>query len=192
METEVRREQIAEAALDIVSEEGVGALTVRKVAKRVGFSAPALYRHYKSKADILMAALDDHFATLFSLLRDAMQSCSPLEILRVFYFSNADLLKNRKSIIQIFVSDQIRFGEPKVLKAIETHRNNLHEQLTALLKAGQEQGEIRRDIGIEELFVHYLGLIITPDLLHSHRKDYVDLDRQADANWKLFRSAVRV
>ena len=46
LESPLRREQIAEAALDIVVRQGIGAVTVRRVAEAVGISAAALYRHY--------------------------------------------------------------------------------------------------------------------------------------------------
>jgi len=192
METEIRREQIAEAALDIVSKDGVGGLTVRKVAKRIGLSAPALYRHYASKADIILAAVDEHCASQVSLLRRAKRANAPLDVLREFYLSNAELIKNHKSAIQIFISDFFRFGEKRLLDAIDRHRTLMLDELGIVFKAGQERGEIRRDIGVEELFVHYLGLIITPDLLYSHREDYVNMDLQTGAGWLLFEAAVSI
>ena len=60
LDSPLRREQIAEAALAIVVEQGLGAVTVRRVAEAVGISAAALYRHYKNKADILRAVLEEH------------------------------------------------------------------------------------------------------------------------------------
>ena len=62
LESPLRREQIAEAALAIVVEHGIGAVTVRRVAEAVGISAAALYRHYKNKGDILAAILEEVFA----------------------------------------------------------------------------------------------------------------------------------
>ena len=59
MTTTIRREQIAEAALALVAEQGVTALTARNVARAVGVTAPALYRHFPGgKADILASVLD--------------------------------------------------------------------------------------------------------------------------------------
>ncbi|MDY0276033.1 MAG: TetR family transcriptional regulator, partial [Desulfomicrobium sp.] len=43
--TILRREQIAEAALTLVAEQGIVALTTRNVAQAIGVTAPALYRH---------------------------------------------------------------------------------------------------------------------------------------------------
>jgi AcrR family transcriptional regulator len=48
-----RRDQILDAALDIADEEGLGAVTMRAVASRVGVTAMALYPHVSGKEDLL-------------------------------------------------------------------------------------------------------------------------------------------
>jgi len=39
----------------MVGEVGIGALSLRKLAERVGVSPPALYHHFKNKQDLLLA-----------------------------------------------------------------------------------------------------------------------------------------
>lgn len=51
-----RREQVLDAALDLIEREGEGALTMRALAAAVGIRAPSLYRHFPDKA-ALEAAL---------------------------------------------------------------------------------------------------------------------------------------
>ena len=50
----ISREQIAEAAVEI----GLGELTLRAVAERLGVSIPALYHHVESKDDLVRLAAD--------------------------------------------------------------------------------------------------------------------------------------
>ncbi|WP_262006302.1 TetR/AcrR family transcriptional regulator C-terminal domain-containing protein [Streptomyces sp. FIT100] len=47
------RERIVGAALAIIDEEGVDALSMRRIAARLGVQAMSLYNHVRSKADIL-------------------------------------------------------------------------------------------------------------------------------------------
>lgn len=49
------RSSIAEAALEVLDEHGVGALTVRRIADRLDVQAPSLYNHVQSKDEILDA-----------------------------------------------------------------------------------------------------------------------------------------
>src|SRR4030042_1049708 len=51
--TEVRRTQIADAARTVAVKYGSEHITVRRIAKEIGVSEGALYRHFKSKRDIL-------------------------------------------------------------------------------------------------------------------------------------------
>ncbi|MCA9590170.1 MAG: TetR/AcrR family transcriptional regulator [Myxococcales bacterium] len=49
------REDLVEAATRIYVDEGPSALSMRGVAKAVGVSAPAIYRHFESKEDLVIA-----------------------------------------------------------------------------------------------------------------------------------------
>lgn len=49
----ITREQIVEAALDVLGRGGADAVTVRAVAQRLGVQAPALYWHIHSKQELL-------------------------------------------------------------------------------------------------------------------------------------------
>ena len=55
--TKERRETIADAALDLVVEQGHRSLTTLAVANRAGISEPGLLYHYPSKEAVLVAAL---------------------------------------------------------------------------------------------------------------------------------------
>lgn len=53
------RDKILDAALKVAREEGLGGLSQRKLAKELGVSAMAMYRHFRDK-DALVHALLDH------------------------------------------------------------------------------------------------------------------------------------
>lgn len=57
-------ERIARAARRLLEREGSAAVSVRKVARAVGLSAMALYRHYPSREALLARVVDDAFAEL--------------------------------------------------------------------------------------------------------------------------------
>lgn len=53
------RERIIEAALHVLETEGVGALTIRRIATDVEYSAPVVYQHFANK-DALVLELVAH------------------------------------------------------------------------------------------------------------------------------------
>lgn len=50
-----RQEEIVEAAIGVVREEGWSSLTVRRLAERLGVTDPALYRHFAGKGELALA-----------------------------------------------------------------------------------------------------------------------------------------
>lgn len=191
MESPLRREQIAEAALAIVVEQGLGAVTVRRVADAVGISAAALYRHYKNKGDILAAVLEEHHEIHMANVRKAKaEAATPMEALRLLYQSTMKLVERYRALPVVFLSDVLWFEETRLRDLKMRHHDMMRETVTELLIQGQEQGEIRTDIRPEELFVHYLGLIAMPALMCARSPEDVDMARQTAANWELFAHAV--
>lgn len=58
------RQEILEAAWDVVRTEGVAGLTLKQVADRVGMKPPSLYSHFTSKLDIVDAMFGAAWAEL--------------------------------------------------------------------------------------------------------------------------------
>jgi len=65
--SEERRGQIVEAALDLLATVPIDRLTTRMVAKRVGVSQPALFRHFRSRDEILAAVVENTRSALEEL-----------------------------------------------------------------------------------------------------------------------------
>ncbi|MBN4055462.1 TetR family transcriptional regulator [bacterium AH-315-K03] len=62
----ISRENAAHAALEIIDESGLAALSLQKTADKLGVKAPSMYYHFKNKADLLQAVAADilHEATI--------------------------------------------------------------------------------------------------------------------------------
>ena len=58
------RSELVEAAHKLVQEEGYEGLTIRKLAKRVGYAPMSVYSYFADKQDILFALAEDAFETL--------------------------------------------------------------------------------------------------------------------------------
>jgi len=56
--------RILEAALDIIVQEGFPALTMRRIASRIGMTAPNIYNYYKSKDEIYISLVIQGFEIL--------------------------------------------------------------------------------------------------------------------------------
>lgn len=104
---EETRREILDAAWAVAREQGLGALTLREVAARVGMRAPSLYSHFASKDAIYDAMYAQAWRTFLELIKDRELPADPRVALRdiaetFFDFAVADLarfqLMNQRSV----------------------------------------------------------------------------------------------
>jgi AcrR family transcriptional regulator len=62
--TRITREQVLRAAVELADSDGVAALSMRKIAQRLGVEAMSLYHHVANKDDILDGMVDAVFAEI--------------------------------------------------------------------------------------------------------------------------------
>lgn len=77
----LQREAIIEAARDLIVSDGLGALSLRRIAGQLGVTAPALYAHVRDKQDLLRAVAEAEFDELVSRF-DAVTATDPVERIR--------------------------------------------------------------------------------------------------------------
>lgn len=68
-----RAQEIVQAARDLLEEEGVDGLSMRRIAARVGIQAPSIYKHLPDKQAVVNALISDGFeeaAAAFATARE--------------------------------------------------------------------------------------------------------------------------
>lgn len=84
-EGHTRREEILQAAKELFLEQGYDSTTIRRIADRVGISAPALYLYFKDKEALMLALCDQTFGHLIEAIDEIEKTVSdPLQRVRRF------------------------------------------------------------------------------------------------------------
>ena len=78
-----QREKILRAACELLVKGGLDGLSMRKLARQVGVTAPALYRHYESKEMVLVAVVGEAFKVFAQYLYRAVEGRTPIERFRL-------------------------------------------------------------------------------------------------------------
>jgi AcrR family transcriptional regulator len=71
---ELSRERILEEARSLFVTHGYRALTMRSIAKAMGYSHGALYYHFKEKAELFYTLIRDDFSTLLQRQKELMEA----------------------------------------------------------------------------------------------------------------------
>lgn len=108
-EGHTRREEILQAAKDLFLEQGYEATTIRRIADRVGVSAPALYLYFHDKEAMMLALCDQTFGRLIERIAYIEKTVAdPLERLRRFGDAYARFgLEHPDEYRLVFVSSNI-------------------------------------------------------------------------------------
>jgi len=73
------RTLIIDAARELFVSRGVEAVTMREIAKRIGYSATSIYLHFADKEAVLRAVCDTDFLALATSLKNIMQIADPVK-----------------------------------------------------------------------------------------------------------------
>jgi AcrR family transcriptional regulator len=96
------KQRILGAALEIATEEGWPAVTVRKVADRVEYTASALYAHFESKDGILQELVREGFGKLLALLQVAYgRTADPTERMVGLALAYCDFAWENRELYQV-------------------------------------------------------------------------------------------
>ena len=159
MKTE-RQIEITEVALELISEKGIQGLTIKNLAKKIGITEPAIYRHYDSKTDILIAVLDlfkQNTEQLFEKeLNNEGKAIDKIEHLFTKHFSS---FSATPSLVSVIFSEEIFRNEPVLIAKIAEIIDKNDKILTTIIIKGQEIGEIRTDIEAKILSTIILGTL---------------------------------
>ena len=67
------RDRILDVTAELMRSAGLATLTTREIARAAGLTEAALYRHFKSKEDLLTSALAERLPEFIELLKDLPQ-----------------------------------------------------------------------------------------------------------------------
>lgn len=162
--TEERKEGIAEAALQIIAREGITALTVASLAKAVGVTGGALYRHFPSTDAILEAVAQRAVRVLQSSMPDP--ALPPLEWLERFVEGRSRAVAG--GVARIIMSEQIAKAMPEAaLRVLKAAVKGSFVGIERAIREGQEQGVIRHDLPAKQLVPMVVGSVQLLALAHE-------------------------
>jgi AcrR family transcriptional regulator len=157
--TLVRQRQIIEAARGLIIKYGSEHVTVRKIAEEIGISEGALYRHFKSKREILLFLIQ-HIKEY--LLNDFPKKTSSKYILCTLentLKNHLSSMEQRKGISFLVIAEILSMGDRGLnRRALEVLKKYI-DDIKKLLLEGIKTGEIRQNIDPEMTAYVFLGAI---------------------------------
>jgi AcrR family transcriptional regulator len=160
--TLVRRRQIVSAARKLIVKYGSEHVTVRRIAKEIGVSEAAIYRHFNSKREILSFLVDEIEDVLIGDIEDNYKEASELnalEILEHIIESHVSSVQQRSGISFQVIAEIISFGDKKLNKKVADVIDEYIRRIRDILAYGVKSGIIREDIDLDAIALSFFGAL---------------------------------
>ncbi len=144
------KEKILDAALTLFAENGYDGTSVEQIANGVGIKAPSLYKHYKSKEDILNALIDSaeaRYEEMFGSENNIGKVPeSPEEFIRVtmerisFTMNDPKIRKIRMLLVQE------QFRNERISEVTTRHQlDGIQRMFAKIIKRMMDEGIAKKD-----------------------------------------------
>ncbi len=153
-----RQTEIIDCSIEIIDRKGIQGLTIKNISKEIGVSEPAIYRHFKSKTDIILAILEN-FRIMADFLSEAMDNFdgSAIEKINFMFNKMMEMFTEQPSLVSVIFSEEIFKNENQLLEKITEILNLNQNTVENILNKGQEQNNVRQDINSQSLALIIMG-----------------------------------
>ena len=153
-----KQKNIIESAIVLIAEKSIQQLTIKNLARKLGVTEGALYRHFPSKIDILLSILlmfqDEARKNLEEVKASnhpALQQFEEIFLYRLKYFTE------KPAVAAVIFSESIFQNHKRLSSEVNKFLKMHEETLRIILKRGIENKEIKNDIAVDETIYIIIG-----------------------------------
>ena len=181
-----RQKEIINASLELIAESGIQSLTIKNLSKKIGLVESAIYRHYESKTQILIALLDV-IGEQTECFRET-EVASVLEFIEKKLENHFQAFQENPALVSVVFAEDLFQNEPQL---VEKNRLKVEKSLSALsdlIQKGQQRGEIRPDIeaGVISILINgSLRMLTKQWKMSGYSFDLVSRGKKLNESYKL-------
>jgi AcrR family transcriptional regulator len=137
-----RRQALIDTAIRVFSDGSYRGTTTAEIARAAGISEPILYRHFASKRDLYLAALDHVWGKMRAVWVTALaDSANVREAFEAIGRSHVSVHDCKFQMAELWVQALSEATEdPELRKHLRTHMREVHDFIADVIRQGQDQG----------------------------------------------------
>lgn len=160
--TEIRQDEIKQAVLDIIFTQGLKALSTKNLAKHIGLSEGAIFRHFATKQDILLSILQDVQTELIAQLREITVMPLPPETrLEKFLCATVHYLTDKKGVTMLLFSEASHNNDSVLKNSLQQIFNSQRNLVSKIMLDGIAMGIWDDQVNVDRVSMIYLGIPVT-------------------------------
>lgn len=175
--TDIRQEQIKKAVLEIIADEGLHNISTRNLAKKIGFTEGAIFRHFPTKRDIIKGIMDDVANDLVGSLRSIVLSPAKAEEKLFKYLcKNVKYLKENRGITILLFSEATHLGDKELKEKLNQILSEQKQFIIKMVKDGIAEDVWNKNVNPEDVAMLYMGIPITFNIELVLNKSRLNVD----------------
>ena len=157
-----QRDRILGCACDLYLEHGLDGFSMRRLAKEVGVTAPAIYRHYQGREAVLADVLREAHRTFSRYLYAALGAPSPLERFQAAGEQYLNFVVDHPRWYGMMHTHPEHLGMERIPEDIEALRSATHQFWLDRVRECMESGILREGdpLGVSlTMWAHAHGMV---------------------------------
>ena len=157
--TDIRQEQIKQAVIDIISDNGIKNLSIKNLAEWIGMSEGNIFRHFKSKNDIIISIFNDIQDNFISELRKIARSNEEPSIrLNKYLSATVEYHTKNKGINMLLFSEASYKNNPELKKRLQQIFHDQKQFVKEIISDGISTGIWDQNVVLENVALMYMGI----------------------------------
>lgn len=160
MPTEERQSEIIRVAVELAAEKGVDGVTTQDMADAMHVTQGAIFKHFATKDDIWVGAMQWIRDRLMSVLeKAASEANSPIDAIERMFFAHINFIGKHPAIPRVLFSEMLRKKNSKLRELIQTIISGYESKIATLLETAKTQGMVSSELDSQSAAVLYIGMI---------------------------------
>lgn len=180
------KDKILRSAIELFSVKGFNASSTLEIAQRAGVAEITVFRHFKTKKDLLLAVLDQFMDTLgkeviinpISDILNENGDKSQKEILKMMIKDRIQLIEKNSDLVWIVITEMKYHADLKE-KIATTFSENVFTLISKALRQDEDNNSIN-PINIEANIRAFMGTVISIVLHYKVLNDILPPSRTMD------------
>ncbi len=176
--TKIRQKEIKEAVLKIIRTDGIKAVSTKNLAKQANLSEGAIFKHFKSKRDIMISIIDDVSKDMIEkLIEISLEKTAARDrLFRVIDKTISYLTENNGITILLF-TEASQANDKEMMEKLKYLFKAQTDVVSKIINDGIDEGIWSKNIPIEDITTLYMGIPITNNIKlilfkKEHNKDF--------------------
>jgi len=157
MDTTPRQLEIIEATSKILTTSGINGMTIKNLAKEMNFSESAIYRHFSSKEEIILAMLNYLAKSIDDRLSNLPATEHPEESLRAIFQEQLNFFSLNPHFVVAVFSDGLMEESKRINDAILQLMAMMMKHLLPVIIKGQKENVFTCAIEYEDILHIVMG-----------------------------------